>query len=81
MVSMMSAADYVPLFIYRHVQQILELQIWRVAHMRRAIMHGAMKRALLQAIQSAAVPGDSLTCSVGVQVLMQHDSEGTFKNS
>lgn len=51
-----------------------------VAHMRRAIAPGATKRALLEAIQSAAVPGGGPTCSVGVQALMQLDSEGAFKN-
>ena len=51
-----------------------------VAHMRRAIAHGATKRALLETIQSAAVPGGSPTFSVGVQALMQLDGEGAFKN-
>jgi alkylhydroperoxidase/carboxymuconolactone decarboxylase family protein YurZ len=51
-----------------------------MAHMRRAIMHGATKRELLEAIQSAAVPGGGPTFSVGVQALMQLDSEGAFKN-
>ncbi len=51
-----------------------------VAHMRRAIAHGATKRALLEAIQSAAVPGGGPTFSTGVQALMQLDDEGAFKN-
>jgi alkylhydroperoxidase/carboxymuconolactone decarboxylase family protein YurZ len=51
-----------------------------VAHMRRAIAHGATKRELLEAIQSAAVPGGGPTFSTGVQALMQLDSEGAFKN-
>jgi alkylhydroperoxidase/carboxymuconolactone decarboxylase family protein YurZ len=51
-----------------------------VAHMRRAIAHGATKRELLEAIQSAAVPGGGPTFSAGVQALMQLDSEGAFKN-
>ena len=36
-----------------------------VAHMRRAIEHGATKRALLEAIQSAAVPGGGPALSAG----------------
>ena len=51
-----------------------------VAHMRRAIVHGASKRELLEAIQAAAVPGGGPTFSTGVQALMQLDSEGVFKN-
>ena len=50
-----------------------------VAHMRRAIQHGATKRELLEAIQSAAVPGGGPTFSTGVQALMALDHEGTFK--
>jgi alkylhydroperoxidase/carboxymuconolactone decarboxylase family protein YurZ len=50
-----------------------------VAHMRRAIQHGATKRELLEAIQSAAVPGGGPTFSTGVQALMQLDQEGAFK--
>jgi alkylhydroperoxidase/carboxymuconolactone decarboxylase family protein YurZ len=50
-----------------------------VAHMRRAIQHGATKRELLEAIQSAAVPGGGPTFSTGVQALMQLDQEGIFK--
>ena len=50
-----------------------------VAHMRRAIEHGATKRELLEAIQSAAVPGGGPTFSTGVQALMQLDHAGAFK--
>jgi len=50
-----------------------------VAHMRRAIEHGATKRELLEAIQSAAVPGGGPTFSTGVQALMKLDHEGAFK--
>ncbi|HTY78586.1 MAG TPA: carboxymuconolactone decarboxylase family protein [Candidatus Bathyarchaeia archaeon] len=50
-----------------------------VAHMRRAIQHGATKRELLEAIQSAAVPGGGPTFSTGAQALMQLDKEGAFK--
>jgi alkylhydroperoxidase/carboxymuconolactone decarboxylase family protein YurZ len=50
-----------------------------VAHMRRAIQHGATKRELLEAIQSAAVPGGGPTFSTGVQALMQLDQAGVFK--
>jgi len=50
-----------------------------LAHMRRAIDHGATKRELLEAIQSAAVPGGGPTFSSGAQALMQLDREGLFK--
>src|SRR5438874_13759912 len=49
-----------------------------VAHMRRAIEHGATKRELLEAIQSAAVPGGGPTFSTGAQALMKLDQEGAF---
>jgi alkylhydroperoxidase/carboxymuconolactone decarboxylase family protein YurZ len=49
-----------------------------VAHMRRAVEHGATKRELLEALQSAAVPGGGPTFSTGVQALMQLDREGLF---
>ena len=51
-----------------------------IAHMRRAIEHGATKRELLEAIQSAAVPGGGPTFSTGAQALMQLDQEGVFKS-
>ena len=50
-----------------------------IAHMRRAIQHGATKRELLEAIESAAVPGGGPTFSTGAQALMQLDQEGAFK--
>src|SRR5437870_2718765 len=50
-----------------------------VAHMRRAIEHGASKRELLEAIQSAAVPGGGPTFAPGAQALMSLDQEGVFK--
>ena len=50
-----------------------------VAHMRRAIDHGATKRELLEAIQAAAVPGGGPTLSAGVQALMQLDKQRAFK--
>ena len=50
-----------------------------VAHMKRAIDHGATKRELLEAIQSAAVPGGGPTFSAGVQALMELDKAGAFK--
>lgn len=49
-----------------------------VAHMRRAIEHGATKRELLEAVQSAAVPGGGPTFSAGANALMQLDREGAF---
>jgi alkylhydroperoxidase/carboxymuconolactone decarboxylase family protein YurZ len=50
-----------------------------VAHMRRAIQHGATKRELLEATQAAAVPGGGPTLSAGVQALMHLEKEGAFK--
>jgi len=50
-----------------------------VAHMRRAVQHGATKRELLEAVQSAAVPGGGPTFSTGVQALMKLDRDGAFK--
>jgi len=52
-----------------------------VAHMRRAIQHGATKRELLEAIEAAAVPGGGPTLSSGVQALMQLDKAGAFKRA
>jgi len=51
-----------------------------VAHMRRAIQHGATKRELLEAVQSAAVPGGGPTFSTGAQALMELDQAGVFKS-
>ena len=50
-----------------------------VAHMRRAVEHGATKRELLEAIYAAAVPGGGPTLSSGVQGIMQLEKEGAFK--
>lgn len=50
-----------------------------LAHMRRAIDHGATKRELLEAIQSAAVPGGGPTFSTGAQALMELDRQGVFR--
>jgi len=50
-----------------------------VAHMRRAVAHGATKRELLEAIQAAAVPGGGPTLSTGVQALMELERAGAFK--
>src|SRR5712692_10984915 len=50
-----------------------------VAHMRRAIEHGATKRELLEAIQSAAVPGGGPAFSTGAQALMELDQAWVFK--
>src|SRR6185312_9443777 len=44
-----------------------------VAHMRRAVQHGATKRELLEAIQSAGIPGGGPTLSTGVQAIMALD--------
>src|ERR671922_1250557 len=51
-----------------------------LAHMRRAIQHGATKRELLEAMESAAVPGGGPTFAAGARALMQLDAEGAFKN-
>jgi alkylhydroperoxidase/carboxymuconolactone decarboxylase family protein YurZ len=51
-----------------------------VAHMRRAVDHGATKRELLEAVQAAAVPGGGPTLSTGVQGLMELERTGAFKN-
>jgi alkylhydroperoxidase/carboxymuconolactone decarboxylase family protein YurZ len=50
-----------------------------LAHMKRAIQHGATKRELLEAIQSAAVPGGGPCFSTGAQALMELDKSGAFK--
>jgi alkylhydroperoxidase/carboxymuconolactone decarboxylase family protein YurZ len=49
-----------------------------VAHMRRAVEHGATKRELLEAVYAAAVPGGGPTLSAGVKALMELESEGAF---
>ena len=51
-----------------------------VAHMRRAIAHGATKRELLEALYAAQVPGGGPTLSTGVQAIMTLEQEGAFKN-
>jgi alkylhydroperoxidase/carboxymuconolactone decarboxylase family protein YurZ len=50
-----------------------------IAHMRRAIQHGATKRELLEAVQSAGIPGGGPTLSTGVQAIMALDKAGAFK--
>jgi len=50
-----------------------------VAHMKRAIEHGATKRELLEAIESAAVPGGGPCFAAGARALMRLDNEGAFK--
>ena len=49
-----------------------------VAHMRRAVEHGATKRELFEAVQAAAVPGGGPTLSSGMQALMQLERDGVF---
>src|SRR5256885_14466724 len=51
-----------------------------LAHLKRAIAHGATKRELLEAMESAAVPGGGPTFATGARALMQLDAEGAFKN-
>ena len=50
-----------------------------VTHMRRAIEHGATKRELLEAMESAAVPGGGPCFSTGIEALMELDQAGAFK--
>ena len=50
------------------------------AHIKRAIEHGATKRELFEAGQSAAIPGGGITLGLWMQILTQLDSEGAFKN-
>src|SRR5207253_10086406 len=49
-----------------------------VAHMRRAVEHGDTRRALLEAVQAAAVPGGGPTLSAGGEGLMQLAAGGAF---
>ena len=51
-----------------------------VAHLKRAIEHGATKRELFEAGQSAAIPGGGITLGLWMQILTQLDSEGAFIN-
>lgn len=51
-----------------------------VAHLKRAIEHGATKRELFEAGQSAAIPGGGITLGLWMQILAQLDSEGAFIN-
>lgn len=51
-----------------------------VAHMRRAVAHGATKRELLESLYAAQVPGGGPTLSVGVQALIKLEQDGAFKN-
>ena len=51
-----------------------------VAHMRRAIAHGATKRELLEALYAAQIPGGGPTLSVGVRGLIELEQENAFKN-
>ena len=50
-----------------------------VAHMRRAVQHGATKRELLEAVQAAGIPGGGPTLATGVQAIMALDKAGAFK--
>jgi alkylhydroperoxidase/carboxymuconolactone decarboxylase family protein YurZ len=50
-----------------------------VAHMKRAIDHGATKRELLEAVQAAGVPGGGPCFSTGIEALMELDKAGAFK--
>src|SRR5437660_5798772 len=84
-VSALSVGDGKELSIKHREMVIIGILAFRgredgvVAHMRRAIEHGASKRELLEAIQSAAVPGGGPTFATGAQALMALDQEGAFK--
>lgn len=51
-----------------------------VAHLKRAIEHGATKLELFEAGQSAAIPGGGVTLGLWMQILTQLDSEDAFTN-
>ncbi len=50
------------------------------AHLKRAIEHGATKRELFEAAQSAGIPGGGITVGLWTQILMQFDHDGAFTN-
>lgn len=50
------------------------------AHLKRAIEHGATKRELFEAAQSAGIPGGGITVGLWMQILMQFDHDGAFTN-
>lgn len=50
------------------------------AHLKRAIEHGATRRELFEAGQSAGVPGGGITVGLWMQILEQLDREGAFEN-
>lgn len=66
-------------FIIIAVLASRSLQYGVVAHMRRALAHGATKEELFEAIKAASVPGGGVAYSVGVRALKQLDDEGAFR--
>ena len=50
-----------------------------IAHMRRAVQHGATKRELLEAVQAAAIPGGGPTLSSGVKAIMALEKAKAFR--
>src|SRR5215510_14589759 len=54
------------------------LQYGVEAHMRRALVHGATKEELFEAIKAAAVPGGGVTYSVGIRALQALEQDGAF---
>src|SRR5437879_9920596 len=80
-VSALSVGDGKELSIKHREMVIIGILAFRgredgvVAHMRRAVEHGATKRELLEAIQAAAVPGGGPTLSAGVKRSEEHTSE------
>jgi AhpD family alkylhydroperoxidase len=54
------------------------LQYGVAAHMRRAIVYGATKEELFEAIKAATVPGGGVAYSVGVRALQEFDQDAAF---
>ena len=54
------------------------LQYGVEAHMRRALVYGATKDELFEAIKAAAVPGGGVAYSVGVRALHALEQAGVF---
>ncbi len=51
-----------------------------LAHMRRAVAHGATKRELLESLYAAQIPGGGPTLSVGIRALIALEEEGGLAN-
>lgn len=51
-----------------------------IAHLKRAIEHGATRQELVEAGQSAGVPGGGITLGLWMQILQELDTDGAFTN-